>query len=77
MATKKMTVAQIDKHVDALLLEMKTKSAKKKSFCELYKAARPIMQQACGILKMIKPSWGKALEGIMEGLDDACPIATR
>lgn len=71
-----MSEAQVDAHVKSILFEKKTRSAKKKNFCELYKAARPIMGQALGIMKFIKPSWAKALEGIMESLDDACPIAT-
>lgn len=71
---KKFTEKQIDAHVEALLLESKTKGARtKKSMCQLYHSARPIMYQALGILKLIRGSWAKALEGLLEGMDEACP----
>lgn len=67
-----------EKQLDAIAAEFnggssEVRAAKKKNFCEVYQTARPFMEKAKALLSLVKPSWAKTLDGLMESLDDACP----
>lgn len=73
---KSMTPEQVDKHIEALGFGGTKKpalGATKKTLADYYKAARPILVQALGILKFVKKNWATVLEGLIASLDDAFP----
>lgn len=74
MAIRTLSASTVDAHVESA---PKTATKTKKNAGDVYKAARPVMIQAVGILKLVKPTWGKVLEGLIEALDDTFPAATK
>jgi hypothetical protein len=84
MAIRKIreyTDEQVDAHlqavgaVDANGKVIRLNAKARKNLADVYKAARPIMIQALGILRFVKKNWATVLEGLIASLDDAMPSA--